>query len=220
MTRLDDALLEAYQKSVWWAIEEDQSSLNLQKAPAVWDSMGELGEFIREKIREIVQRPGVVYDRFERADDPQAAQKVRDALEAELTDPQGWTLGEVAQRIEEALDVPQATALDYARNEVAPVLNTAREEGYEEYAEELGHDPDEYVFDWVGPDDHRTTDICREIKEEIESRGGAVPMDELKEILRKKARKYIDDGGTPNRVEEFLPHFECRHTFTRRVQSI
>lgn len=137
-----------------------------------------------------------------------------------MTDASGWTLGGIAERLQDVLNVSQDDALEYARNETQPVLSVARAEGWEEYARETDQDPDEFLFDWVGPNDHRTTDLCQETEREIDSRGGAVTLQELKGILMDKAKKYADDGGTPNRVDEWHPHYNCRRTFVRRSQVL
>lgn len=217
---VDDALFDAYEKSVWWALEADQETLTLQKAPDIWESLGELGAFIRDAIREVIRRPDVVWSDYSTAESQDATQAVRHVLEQEMTQPSGWTLGGVADGLRRELDLSQSEALDIARNETASVLNVARAEAVEDYAREVDQDPEEYLFDWVGPTDHRTTPICRETEAEIEARGGAVTLQELKGILMAKAKEHADDGGTPERVDEFHPHFNCRRTFVRRVQSI
>jgi len=102
-----------------------------------------------------------------------------------------------------------------ARNETAAIMNTAREEAYKSRPDEK-----EYKYYWSNPQDHRTTDLCNEIIEEVDSQGGAVDMPTLKDILYDKADKYKNDpdnGGTPQRVDEWLPHFACRSTFIREI---
>lgn len=216
----DDALFDAYEKSVWWALDEEQESLTLQKAPAIWESLGELGTYIRDVLAEVIQRPDVVWSSYSTADEQDASATIRDVLEDHMGRAEGWTLGGIAQDLQDRLDLSQSEALDIARNETASVLNVARVEAQEEYARETEQDEDEFLYDWVGPTDHRTTDLCRAVEREVDSRGGAVPLTELKGILMEQAKKYADDGGTPERVDEFHPHYNCRRTFTRRVQSL
>jgi len=67
----------------------------------------------------------------------------------------------------------------------------------------------------MGPDDHRTTDICAGIKRDIESKGGAVSLETLRALIEKHAERH--DNGTPDRSDEFSPHRECRHTLSRHV---
>jgi hypothetical protein len=92
-----------------------------------------------------------------------------------------------------------------ARQEVAAVLNKARAIAYQ-----ARPDSDQFVFGWVGPDDMDTTEICDSVKEAIEDEGGAVTLKKLQEILRREARQY--EYGTPERIDEFVPHYQCRHT--------
>lgn len=199
---------------MWWALDADQSTLTLQKAPSIWDSLGEIGDYLRDAIHDVIRNSGAVWNNYDTVDGPQASETVRDVLEAEMTQPGGWSLGTVAEGLQDALDVSQDDALDIARNETASVLNVARADAYEEYAREMGQDVDEFTFKHIGPDNFQTTDQCEEVKAEIESRGGAVTMSEYKEILLEKAKKYADDGGTPERVDsELHGHYNCYHTF-------
>lgn len=65
---------------------------------------------------------------------------------------------------------------------------------------------------WHGPEDADTTELCSTAKERIASEhGGSVTFDELHEILFELAVEYQDEGGTPERVQQLVPHFSCRH---------
>jgi len=61
--------------------------------------------------------------------------------------------------------------------------------------------------EWMVTED--SSPICRETADEIEERGEAVPAEELQSILREKARKYKDEGGTPERMDHWVPHKKC-----------
>lgn len=65
-------------------------------------------------------------------------------------------------------------------------------------------------------DDDRTHPITREAADEIEAKGG-VTMEKLARILIEKAEKYEDEGGTPERMEHWVPHERFRFAIVRHV---
>lgn len=75
-------------------------------------------------------------------------------------------------------------------------------------------DPDgSMLYKWIGPDDHRTTSICKRITERAEG----VNLDKLQEIIQDEVEKAKARGELPEdfEVREWTPHFSCRHTFVR-----
>lgn len=65
--------------------------------------------------------------------------------------------------------------------------------------------------EWSVPDDERgCSPVCEATAEEIDDRGGAVSVPELQKILRRNAEK--NDDGTPKRMDNWIPHKECRCT--------
>jgi len=212
--RVDKALLDAHKKAVQWGAGVDQERVDFEKSPGIWTNSDQVPEYVREAVKRLIEEEDIVYSSYEKL--PQGAQQdIADILEEQMTQPQGWSLESLIDALTDRFDVSTTYAANVMRNESAAILNTAREEAYEER-----EDSDEYVYDWIGPLDHRTTDTCRAIENEIDSRGGAVPMDTLKDILREKAREHSDAEGTPGRVDDWQPHYQCRRTFVRRVQTI
>ncbi|AGM11967.1 gpF-like protein [Haloarcula californiae tailed virus 1] len=208
---VDELMFNAFRRTVWWEPDDGE---DFSKAPDMWRSDDYVPEFVKEFIREVIKN-GVIYDQFK--DVPKAAIiKIEEIFRDSLTQPQGWSVHSLASDLEDefpGLSMSQAQTI--ARNETAAIMNTAREEAYKSRPDE-----EEYEYYWSNPQDHRTTDVCNEIIEEIDNQGGAVDLPTLKDILMDKARKYKDDpenGGTPGRVGEWLPHFECRSTFVREV---
>lgn len=65
-------------------------------------------------------------------------------------------------------------------------------------------------YSWSTAGDDQVHPVCEEVAEEIENRGGSVPLEELQEILKEKAEKYEDQGGTPERVDHLVAHEKCR----------
>lgn len=78
---------------------------------------------------------------------------------------------------------------------------------------------DEFEFYLPGELDDRAHPVRRKTVEEIEARGGAVPLDELQEILRENAEKYRDEGGTPERVDHWVGHEMPRYSIVRHVEG-
>lgn len=213
---VDDALLEAHEKCVQWKADQKLSEYDISKAPGIWESQDQVPDWVMEALEDLIRSGSAIWHGGYERLPPSAEAEIERILEDRMTQPQGWSLDSLLNDLSEKYpEQEDEYLLNILRNETSSVLNHAREEAYEQR-----DDSDEYVFDWIGPNDWRTTDTCLAIEEEIEDRGGAVPMDELKEILYEKASEHSDAEGTPERAHDFQPHFQCRRTFTRRVQSI
>lgn len=197
---VDDLLIDAWEKQV--------CADSLEKAPNMWRRGDAVPQFVRTFVTQAATKRDALWDTYN--DVPHmAALKVHEIIKDNLTDSEGWSIKTISDDLLaefEGIDERQAETI--ARTEVAAVLNKARAMAYEASEEDL-------QFYWSGPDDEHTTDLCDEVKEEIDSRGGYVDLDELQTILRRKARKYRDEGGTPERADSYLPHFQCRHTLVR-----
>lgn len=207
--KTDDALAGMHERLVQWDGDD------LSKAPAAWPSDDEVPEYVKEYVEDAIDS-GVGWDEFA-GYSRQTADAIHDTFEEKLTQPQGWSVGSIVDDLQEkysAMDDSQA--LNIVQTELSVIFNSAREQAYKDR-----DDGREYLFYWQGPSDHRTTDVCMEIKEEVDDRGGNVPMEELRSIVRSKAKKYAgtNQGGTPERADEWLPHFKCRHTMVRDVKA-
>ena len=111
---------------------------------------------------------------------------------------------DLAKRIQELVpELPDHRAENIARTEGQSIMNTVREVSYRQI------DPEgtgKYV--WIGPNDHRTTEVCKRIKART---AGGVSLDELKKIIEEEAKK-----NDPNfEVRDWTPHYQCRHTFIK-----
>ena len=215
--RVDDALFRAYERSVWWGLgaEDNGVPVALEKAPGIWTDGEQVPDFVQDLIEEVIENTDWDWDQFESLSNTEV-QRLEEVLQEVMTQPDGWTIGELAEEIGDEFDLDQGPALGIARDTAHSTLNTTREEAYEQM-----EGSETFEYSWINPQDNDTTPTCNEIIEEVESRGGSVPMDELREILREKAEKYEDTregGGTPERVDEWEPHYQCRSTFVREVQ--
>ncbi len=116
-----------------------------------------------------------------------------------------WSISDlvkVIQETEPSIDDVQARAI--ARSESALIVNKSREMSF------AGNPPDIYGYSWGGPNDHRTTEICTNIKARIPKKG-VDTIDELRQIVKEEAQKYYDAKGYKTTVREWLPHPNCRH---------
>lgn len=221
---VDDLLMEAFEKQIW--------TDDMRKAPNMWRRDDEVPQFVRTHVQDAVRQENTLWGNYDTVPGS-AALRVHEIIQDSLTQPQGWSIESVAKNLHdefEDMDIDDAEKI--ARTEIAAVLNKAREIAYEAavgVAEAGGigggirpegeepEQPEEIGYYWSGPQDSSTTKVCEEIKNEVHDRGGYVTKDELKEILFQKAKKYegTREGGTPERVEAFIPHYQCRHTFIR-----
>lgn len=178
-------------RHIAWADEET-------KADPFWDD-----ERVPERVRELISKvieDGAVFDAFE---DIEVPDEVAEFLEERLSEPDGWSLSGLSNEFQERFDVEPETADSLMRTESASVLNRATEEAYED----LGV-AGEAVFEWIGPDDHRTTEACEWLKEQTE---GGVTMERLVELQREAQRKFFPDL---DRFRRHVVHPNERHTFT------
>lgn len=93
-----------------------------------------------------------------------------------------------------------------ARTESHYLSLKGQELGYKKRDAILG----ERNYLWIGPDDARTSPICKEIKARVkkEGKGLGVSMDQLKQIITEVAKKHAPAMQT----RDWQPHINCRHT--------
>jgi hypothetical protein len=72
-----------------------------------------------------------------------------------------------------------------------------------------------YRYDWFGPVDHRTSDICREIQKQVLNRGQGrgLPLEELKTLLKEVGEELNPKWG----YREWVPHANCRRVIRRVI---
>lgn len=137
------------------------------------------------------------------------SRKIAEILCKEFT--QGGTSARgMADEVMEHTSLSEERTFEIVNTERTAMSNLRKVQAYSE-RDDFSH----HVFRWIGPNDHRTTEICRGIKCDIESQGGAVPLDTLRSLIKGHAEQH--ENGTPERYDEFCPHRECRHTLNRQV---
>lgn len=210
-TAADNTLLKMHNRACWW----DTGRTPVTKAPLMWQEDDEVPDFVTELIDSALDEYNPVYDRGYSGQDAKSIKVVKDELEENLRNPQGWSVESIVDDlVSEIPDLSSPQAVTIARTETGAVLNKARELAYRNRPEET-----EYFYAWEGPDDSRTSVVCESVKEEIDRRGGSVTPTSLRRILRDHARAYTNRGGLPDRVDEYVPHFNCRHTMVREGQQ-
>jgi len=97
-----------------------------------------------------------------------------------------------------------------ARTETTGVTAKGREEALKQ------RDTHEnYLYEWFGPEDHRTSDICTEIGKRVDKAGGGkgVPLQDLKDIMKTVTGEIQPKWG----YREWVPHANCRRVLRRKV---
>lgn len=162
---------------------------------------------VKDRVN-VEKRASIIHEHYD-VDERQArviAQKLKDHMES--TD--GYSQSSIQSELEDELDIDRDLLetivwTERASIEIMDTVNTYLER----------NEPDN-VYKLSAPDDDRTHPITREAAQEIESEGG-VPMEELARILIEKAEKYEDEGGTPERMEHWVPHERFRFSIVRHV---
>ena len=123
---------------------------------------------------------------------------------------EGETTKEVVRRMREVVNTEVYKLERIARTETTRISNNAKDRAYELRETERG---EVFRFEWVGPTDARTTDICIWIKKEVDKvgKGKGVTRTEMKGIQEEAIRKFGSTGSY------LLPHINCRHTQVRAI---
>ena len=138
------------------------------------------------------------------------AQTIAQKLKEELESTEGYSQHSIISSLEDDLDLDYDLLETIVWTERASIETMDRVNTYLEQ-----NDPDK-LYKISGPDDDRTHPVTREATEEIEEKGG-VTMEELARILIEKAEKYEDEGGTPERMEHWVPHEKFRFSIVAHV---
>lgn len=160
-------------------------------------------ESVRERLIESAQSGALFSQEFKTAP-PRTSGAIKRFLVVSLEETEGWTINGLSARLQRAVPaLSEQDAERIARTETQAVVNKARDLYYETTFE----NPEEELFKWIGPSDHRTTECCEWIKEH--SRSG-VRLAELRGLIEDGNQRFIDHDP-----REFTPHINCRHTYVR-----
>lgn len=141
------------------------------------------------------------------------AKEIAQILEKHMTDPDGYRQREIRKEVEDRLELSEELAERIVWTESASIEICDTVQKYKGQMAEWG---DEWVFKIPSSNDDRSHPIRVEAIEEIEERG-PLPLDEVHDLLKRKAEKYQDEGGTPERMDHWVPHEKPRYTVVREV---
>lgn len=70
-----------------------------------------------------------------------------------------------------------------------------------------------YRYDWFGPMDKRTSDVCKDIQKQVLNRGQGrgLPLEELKAVMKDVGKELNPKWG----YREWVPHANCRRVLRR-----
>lgn len=139
-------------------------------------------------------------------------QAVYNGLAQSLIEHKTFNLDAVKDIIRTVSDAGDAEINQIARTQANKFFTAGRRSGYKRAEEDRG---EKFVYDWVGPSDHRETDVCRRIKARIRDHGGAVPWEVLVRIVTQESRKdYPTFEVDPEAPQA---HWNERHIPLRKV---
>lgn len=214
---IDDEFMKVYENAVWWGLGEEDPDLS--KAPRMWRGSEHVPEFVKNLIEEALERGALWTGQYENIPSS-VMDKLEEVFREKMTQPQGWSLGSLTEALQDEFGVSEDYAEVVVRNETAALANKGRELAYEQQ-----EGSEDYEFYWSGPADHRTTPICEYAKEQTHPRHGGEPvsLDELRRILKDAMNPSINPhldgefaGATPERLDDWVPHHQCRHSFVRK----
>ena len=171
-------------------------------------SESQVPEMVTDRIRETILSGAAIFSDIESIPSSELMQ-LREYMTETLTDQDGWTTDGLADQLMQLDGIEsrdRATLI--ARTETASVVNTAREEAYEERG------LDDAQFRWVSADDQRRTDACEWLSEQTED---GVTMERLKELIEEAPTHDEDMQDDLARPENYVVHPNERSTWVRVV---
>lgn len=178
------------------AIEDSEAPLH-ERSDVLLDP-----ELLEGKV-DPIRRSEIITTHYEDVS-PEQARAIADVLERLMT---GYELSQNDAKKE----IQSATGLP--REKVNTIVWT--EQGSIQTLDSISRRREDSVasritFQWSVPGNGDVFPGCREVENIVENRGGSVPIDELQSLLREKAEKYSEQGGTPERMDHWVPHERCR----------
>lgn len=183
-------ILERYmQKVLREIIEKEKVSLSIEKQT----------KGVKEMVESINTN---LYDKKFEGFTVAASNSIKEYLVTALKN--GYSMSRITKHImrKGGSSITIVKAEMIARTEIQALQNTVREWSYKKLDPKL-----EFKYKWLGPNDDRTTKICRTIKSRT-SKG--VSLNKLREIVKEESIKGGFDGS-----REWTPHIFCRHSFVR-----
>ncbi|MEW6295947.1 MAG: hypothetical protein AB1467_06730 [Candidatus Diapherotrites archaeon] len=131
------------------------------------------------------------------------SKKLNEIISEAYAKPEEFTIKKIMDKMKETISEEDYKLERIARTETNHVSNIARMNSY------MKADPKgEFKYKWIGPDDYRTTELCKELKQKTSN---GVTLKELKELIKSTSNKYGFEA------RDFTPHVNCRHSYIRKV---
>jgi hypothetical protein len=172
-----------------------------------------LPDFVKDRLQESIMQ-GAIFSQFDTLVENDIMQ-LREFMTEELTQNDGWTTDSIAGRLMDLeSELTRDEAERIARTETASIVNSAREDGYEEQGLTDGEE-----FYWSGSLGDRTTDACRWLinKTNPNHGGNPVSLEELKDLIEEAPEHDDEMQDNLARPDDFVVHPQERKTWVRAV---
>lgn len=185
---------------------QDVDEQSVQSNNGVFD----ITEWAQEDRVNVEKRAEIIHKHYERVN-LEEAKIIAETLKEKMGESKGYSRRDILNAVEGEVELDDKQLETIVWTEISSIETIDRVKSY------LDRERGDDVYKIQAPMDNRTHPVTREAVETIEERGGAVPMNELAEILLEKAEKYEQDGGTPERMGHWVPHERFRFSITRHV---
>ncbi|GAB7010069.1 hypothetical protein [Halorubrum trueperi] len=116
--------------------------------------------------------------------------------------------GDARSRIEERTGLDRDRVVEILWTERSSVQNCDKVRSWQDAETPM-------MFVWKLGDE--CSQICADVEEATAGRDEPIPLGELQELLREKAEEYADEGGTPERMDHWVPHHKCKALLQMKV---
>ncbi len=136
--------------------------------------------------------------------------QLKDVITKSFADPEVFTLGNLIKEMKNVINTQTYRLERIARSESTAITAKGREIAFSIDEQESGL---EHGYNWMGPNDNRTTDIDKEIRRRVqaEGKGKGVSTDRLKDIMWDVTEQFNPKMDR----RDWLPHIGCRARLVR-----
>jgi len=209
---IDMANLPKWERCLLQAWEDTIATENTDRQ--LLQSSSTVPDFVQNRIRDSIM-DGNVFSDIEGVGGGDMMQ-LRNYLTESLTSDGGWTIDGVADQLMQVDGIDsRERATTIARTETASVLNSAREDSYQEQGLE------DSKFYWTNPLDSRTTQACEWLTKKTNpfKGGNPVNMERLKELIDEAPEHDGDMQDNLARPDNYVIHPNERSSWVRAPET-